>query len=64
MGREVHHGFVEVGHLFVGSEVTEIGSAVRASSLPRTKAGIRHALREPVIADLARDPRLIAWQRR
>jgi ectoine hydroxylase-related dioxygenase (phytanoyl-CoA dioxygenase family) len=52
------HGFEILPDVFLPSEVLRISDEIDHSSLRRSKAGIRHALRHPVIAALAREPRL------
>lgn len=44
-------------------EVADLLRETGASPLPRGRAGIRHALRHPAFAELARDPRLLAVAR-
>ncbi len=49
-----------VSDAFCESEMDDLESAFAVSTLPRTKAGIRHVLRDPAVADLANDQRLIS----
>ena len=52
-------GFETIHGMLAASEVHRVADAISRSALPRTKAGIRHALREPAIFELANDPRLV-----
>jgi len=57
------HGFAIFPGLFSPGEVLRLIDEIDESSLRRRKAGIRHALRHPVIAGLAREPRLLNMAR-
>jgi ectoine hydroxylase-related dioxygenase (phytanoyl-CoA dioxygenase family) len=52
-------GFAILPELFLPREVRQVSDEIDHSSLKRSKAGIRHALRNPVIAALASEPRLV-----
>jgi ectoine hydroxylase-related dioxygenase (phytanoyl-CoA dioxygenase family) len=52
-------GFAIVPELLSGAEISDLCTALRLSELPRSRAGIRHAMRDASVAALARDPRLL-----
>ena len=55
-----HRGF-GISPLVVSEpELVEIGAALAAASIQRSRAGARHLLGCPAVASLARDPRLVA----
>src|SRR5690348_998618 len=52
-------GFAIVEHVFDVREMGELLAALHRESLTRSRAGARHAMRIPVVADFARDARLL-----
>jgi hypothetical protein len=52
-------GFAIVSNVFAEDEIGALTGKLGNSRLHRTRAGIRHALRDPLIAEFARDARLI-----
>jgi ectoine hydroxylase-related dioxygenase (phytanoyl-CoA dioxygenase family) len=57
------HGFAVVGGVFGSGEVDAILDAIVHASLARSRAGARHAMRIPVVAELSHDARLITLVR-
>jgi ectoine hydroxylase-related dioxygenase (phytanoyl-CoA dioxygenase family) len=53
------HGFAILPEVLLPCETQGLIDEIDRSSLRRSKAGIRHALRHPAIAILAREPRLL-----
>jgi len=53
------HGFVILPELFSRPEAQRLIDDLDRSSLRRSKAGVRHALRHPAVASLAQEPRLL-----
>jgi ectoine hydroxylase-related dioxygenase (phytanoyl-CoA dioxygenase family) len=53
------HGFEILPEVLLPAEVLRVSGELDHSSLRRSKAGIRHALRQPAVAALAREPRLL-----
>lgn len=56
-------GFSVAPHRFSSSEIGEFLSALENARLPRTRAGIRHALRHSAVAELANGPQLLGLAR-
>jgi ectoine hydroxylase-related dioxygenase (phytanoyl-CoA dioxygenase family) len=56
-------GFAVVDAVFDAREVDAVAEALVRTPLARSRAGARHAMRSPVIAELARDARLLALVR-
>jgi ectoine hydroxylase-related dioxygenase (phytanoyl-CoA dioxygenase family) len=52
-------GFHISPDVFSADEMAELARILSHAPLPHTKAGIRHALRHPAVAGIARDPRLL-----
>lgn len=52
-------GFAVVEDVFEVREIESILAALSSTPLARSRAGARHAMRHPIIADLARDARLL-----
>jgi len=52
-------GFAPIPRLFREPEITALLGNIAESNLPRTRAGVRHALRCPQILALAKDARLV-----
>lgn len=55
----VRDGFAVFTELFSDSEMAAVAEELERSNLPRSKAGIRHAMRHHCVAALARDLRLL-----
>ena len=53
------HGFAIVEGVFSSGEIDAISGAIDRAPLERGRAGARHAMRFPVIADLSHDTRLL-----
>jgi len=52
-------GFAVVPQLFDETETAALATRLQTSPLPRTRAGARHAMRDPSVAAIAHDPRLL-----
>ncbi len=52
-------GFSIIPNELSSSEVAEFLASLDAAPLPRSRAGIRHALRHPAIAELANRPKIL-----
>ena len=57
------HGFAVVPEVFSADEIAALSDKLSRSRLPRSRAGVRHAMREPAVAALARHPRLLELAR-
>ena len=53
-------GFAIVPELLTRSEIDRLAESLARDPLPRSRAGMRHALRHPAVHAAARDPRLLA----
>ncbi len=53
------HGFEIFERVFEAAQIESLVAALEATPLPRSRAGSRHAMRHPAIAELARDARLM-----
>jgi len=53
------NGFSVIPAVFEATESENLAHAISASSLPRGRAGIRHALSNPDVATTARSPQLV-----
>jgi ectoine hydroxylase-related dioxygenase (phytanoyl-CoA dioxygenase family) len=58
--RVASDGFAIVPDVLSGREIAELQGMLDRSKLPRSRAGMRHAMRNASVAAVARDPRLIA----
>jgi hypothetical protein len=56
-------GYAVFEGLLEGAQIDAILGALEAAPLPRSRAGSRHAMRHPAIAELARDSRLLGIAR-
>ncbi|HTQ60809.1 MAG TPA: phytanoyl-CoA dioxygenase family protein [Candidatus Solibacter sp.] len=54
-----NYGFAIVPEVLSDAEISALCTALRLSELPRSRAGIRHAMKDASVAALARDPRLL-----
>jgi ectoine hydroxylase-related dioxygenase (phytanoyl-CoA dioxygenase family) len=52
-------GFAIVERVFDHDEIDAVSQALNSTPLVRSRAGARHAMRNRVVAELARDPRLL-----
>jgi ectoine hydroxylase-related dioxygenase (phytanoyl-CoA dioxygenase family) len=52
-------GFAIIERVFETREIDSIAEALYREPLPRSRAGARHAMQCPLVANLARDPRLL-----
>src|SRR5580692_11598011 len=57
-------GFSTIPSVLSSAEVAEFLASLDAAPLPRSRAGIRHALRHPAVAALASRPGLLNVARR
>jgi ectoine hydroxylase-related dioxygenase (phytanoyl-CoA dioxygenase family) len=53
-------GFAILPKVLTGSDVEELNESLDRNPPPRSRAGMRHALKHPAVVALARDPRLLA----
>lgn len=53
-------GFAIESHVVSQAEITQLLDELHAANLPRSRAGIRHALQHPSVARIAKDTRLLA----
>jgi ectoine hydroxylase-related dioxygenase (phytanoyl-CoA dioxygenase family) len=53
-------GFAIIPNVLPEREIADLQAMLDQSKLPRSRAGIRHAMKNASVASLARDPRLIA----
>jgi len=53
-------GFAVVPELLTRSEIERLDESLTRDPLPRSRAGMRHALKHPAVLAIARDPRLRA----
>jgi ectoine hydroxylase-related dioxygenase (phytanoyl-CoA dioxygenase family) len=53
-------GFAILPEVLTHNELDRLDESLKRDRLPRSRAGIRHALRHPAVLDVARDPRLLA----
>lgn len=58
-GSAAEDGFAVAPGVFELAEMNILSVDLSASSLPRTRAGVRHILRYPAVHTLAHDPRLL-----
>jgi len=56
-------GFAVLSSVLDSDTVCQLGENLRAGSLRRSKAGVRHALQNPAVAAIAHDPRLLTIAR-
>jgi len=56
-------GFAIVEGVFSQAEISSIADSIERAPLPRSRAGARHAMQLPIIADLSHDGRLLALTR-
>jgi ectoine hydroxylase-related dioxygenase (phytanoyl-CoA dioxygenase family) len=56
-------GFAVIPGVFPDGEISELLAILERSGLPRSRAGMRHAMRNLNVAALARDSRLVAMAR-
>jgi len=52
-------GWAVIPGVFLPHEMEALSDELSPSALPRSRAGVRHALRNPAVAKLARDARLV-----
>jgi len=57
------HGFAIISDAINGGDILRLSQLVSATQMTRSRAGVRHALKYPAIAQIARDPRLLAITR-
>jgi ectoine hydroxylase-related dioxygenase (phytanoyl-CoA dioxygenase family) len=53
-------GFAILTEVLSGSDVAELDESLDRNPLPRSRAGMRHALKHPTVLAVAREPRLLA----
>src|SRR5712691_8431600 len=56
---QIDPGFQIIVTVFAAAEIERILDALADGAVTRTRAGARHLLAHPAVADLARDPRLL-----
>ena len=56
-------GFAVASQIIGASDITRLLDGLTMVELPRSRAGVRHALQQPAVAELARDPRLLGMAR-
>ncbi len=52
-------GYGLISAVFGSSDIESLLNALRHEALPRTRAGVRHAMRSPSIAEIANNPRML-----
>jgi ectoine hydroxylase-related dioxygenase (phytanoyl-CoA dioxygenase family) len=52
-------GFAIIPDVLADKDILDLGEAIAQSTLPRSRAGLRHVLRESAVAALAQDSRLL-----
>jgi ectoine hydroxylase-related dioxygenase (phytanoyl-CoA dioxygenase family) len=52
-------GYAIVPNLLGAEEIQPLSASLESSDLPRSRAGIRHLLRHPAVAQVANNPRLL-----
>jgi ectoine hydroxylase-related dioxygenase (phytanoyl-CoA dioxygenase family) len=52
-------GYGLIPDVFAPSEIRSLLTALKREALPRTRAGVRHAMRSPAVARTANDPRML-----
>lgn len=52
-------GYGLIPDVFAPSEIQSLLSHIGEEALPRTRAGVRHAMRSPTVAKIANDPRML-----
>jgi len=63
--KTVHdEGYGLIPDVFAPSEVESLLNSLQQEALPRTRAGVRHAMRSPSVAQIANDPRMQEIARR
>ncbi|HKN76139.1 MAG TPA: phytanoyl-CoA dioxygenase family protein [Candidatus Acidoferrum sp.] len=58
--RTASDGFAIIPNALLESEVADLLAVLEQSELPRSRAGMRHAMRNESVAAVARDPRLLS----
>jgi len=53
-------GFAILPAALTGSDVEQLDESLARNPLPRSRAGMRHALKHPAVLAVARDPRVLA----
>jgi hypothetical protein len=53
-----HQGFAIVSDVMPTPEMDRLATDLETSTVSRSRAGIRHAMKVPAVAAVARDPRL------
>ena len=53
-------GFTILPEVLTRGELDRLDESLKRDPLPRSRAGMRHALRHPAVLAVARDPRLLA----
>jgi ectoine hydroxylase-related dioxygenase (phytanoyl-CoA dioxygenase family) len=56
-------GFAVLSEVFPRHDLEALDEKLRLTPLPRSRAGMRHALRHPAVLEVARDPRLLRTAR-
>jgi hypothetical protein len=54
-----NEGYALIANVFLPSEIQSLLNALHGEALPRTRAGVRHAMRSPSVAEIANDPRML-----
>jgi ectoine hydroxylase-related dioxygenase (phytanoyl-CoA dioxygenase family) len=58
------NGYGLIPHVFAPSEIESLLNAFHQEALPRTRAGVRHAMRSPSVTKVANDPRMVEVARK
>jgi ectoine hydroxylase-related dioxygenase (phytanoyl-CoA dioxygenase family) len=57
---QIHeNGFAILPAIISQTEIALLAESLANSGLPRTRAGVRHAMRHPAVSNVARDPRML-----
>ncbi len=63
MTQDIAAGFAVSPDVLQSAEIAGITNALRALPLDRSRAGARHLMKHDVVADVARDARMLAFAR-
>jgi ectoine hydroxylase-related dioxygenase (phytanoyl-CoA dioxygenase family) len=55
-----NQGFAIIPEVLRDEDVSDLTETLDKSALPRSRAGVRHVLRDPIVANVARDSRLLS----
>lgn len=60
IGAIENQGFAIIPEVLRDEDVSDLTETLDKSALPRSRAGVRHVLRDPIVANVARDSRLLS----